>query len=173
MLRKIVKYGDPVLETPCDPVSDREFGTPALQQLADDMMETMYRANGVGLAAPQIGVSKRLTVIDATGGEDRSKQLVLVNPEILSGEGEQTGEEGCLSIPGFHEKVTRPNLVRVRASTVGGEEFDVEAQELLARVICHECDHLDGVLFLQHLSRLRRQIIKRKIRNLRARGEWD
>ena len=173
MRLRIVKYGDPVLETPCEPVPEGEFGTPELRSLVSDMFETMYAASGVGLAAPQVGISRRLTVIDCTGGEEKSAKVVLVNPTILSGEGEQVGEEGCLSIPGFRENVARPSTVRVRAFTVDGEEQELESEELLARVICHECDHLDGVLFLEHISRFKREWIKRKIRNLKKRGEWD
>jgi peptide deformylase len=173
MLRKIVKYGDPVLETVCDPVPESEFGTPELRSLVQDMFETMYRAQGVGLAAPQIGIPRRLTVIDCTGGESEGEQHVLVNPEIVLEEGSQVGEEGCLSIPGFREKVKRPATVRTRARTADGDWIEIEADQLLARVICHENDHLNGVLFLQHLSRLKRGIVKRKIRNLRKRGEWD
>ncbi len=112
MFRKIVKYGDPALETVCDPVT--EFDTPELHQLIDDMFETTYEAKGVGLAAPQIGILKRLTVIDPTGGEEEGHQLVLINPEIVSTEGEQVGEEGCLSIPGFRENVRRAFTVNVR-----------------------------------------------------------
>jgi peptide deformylase len=173
MLRKIVKYGDPVLETVCDPVPESEFGTPELRSLVRDMFETMYRAQGVGLAAPQIGIPRRLTVIDCTEGESEGEQHVLVNPEIVLEEGSQVGEEGCLSIPGFREKVKRPATVRTRARTADGDWIEIEADQLLARVICHENDHLNGVLFVQHLSRLKRGIVKRKIRNLRKRGEWD
>ena len=173
MLRKIVKYGDPVLETVCDPIPESEFGTPELQSLVDDMFETMYRARGVGLAAPQVGIPKRLTVIDCSGGEGPREQHVLINPEIVAKEGSQVGEEGCLSIPGFHEKVKRPATVRTRARTPEGEWIEIEASQLLARAICHEHDHLNGVLFLHRVSRLKREIIKRKIRKLRKQGEWE
>lgn len=173
MLRKIVKYGDPVLETKCDPVPESEFGTSALEDLVADMFETMYTAHGVGLAAPQIAIPRRLTVIDPTVGEKKGRQLVLINPEIVEKSGSQTGIEGCLSIPDFKEDVTRPSVIEVRARSVDGSELNLHAKNFLARIICHECDHLDGVLFLQHLSALKRNIIKRKIRNLRKRGEWD
>lgn len=173
MLRKIVKYGDPVLETVCDPVPEQEFGTPELRTLVEDMFQTMYRAQGVGLAAPQIGIPRRLTVIDCSAGEEPGHQHVLINPEIISEDGVQVGEEGCLSIPGFREKISRPASVLVRARTPDGERIELEADELLARAICHENDHLNGILFLTHLSRLKRGIIKRKIRKLRKRGEWD
>lgn len=173
MVRKIVKYGDPILETVCDPVRESYFGTPELRSLIADMFETMYRAHGVGLAAPQIGIPKRITVIDPTGGERGDERHVLINPEIVSEEGVQVGEEGCLSIPGFRERIKRPATIRTRARTADGEWIEFDADELLARVICHENDHLNGILFLKHISRLKRNIIKRKIRNLRKRGEWD
>jgi peptide deformylase len=171
MILKIVKYGDPVLETRCDPVE--EFDTPALRQLVDDMFETMYDAHGVGLAAPQVGVPKRLTVIDCSAGEQEDERIVLINPEIRSSEGEQVGEEGCLSIPGFREDVKRPYRVTVRAQDLKGESFELDGEELLARAICHENDHLNGILFLQHISPLKRELIKRKIRKLKKKGEWD
>jgi peptide deformylase len=171
MLRKIFKYGDPVLETRCDPVS--EFGTSELRKLVDDMFETMYDASGIGLAAPQVGVLDRLTVIDCSCGEDPEHKLVLINPEIIGTEGEQIGEEGCLSIPGFRENVKRAQKIAVRAQGVEGDTFELEGEEILARVILHENDHLNGVLFLDHLSTLKRELIKRKIRKLRRKGEWD
>jgi peptide deformylase len=171
MIRKIVKYGDPVLETPCDPVE--EFKTPELEKLIEDMFETMYDAKGVGLAAPQIGLSKRLTVIDCSCGEDEDEKLVLINPRIVAAEGEQVGEEGCLSIPGFREDVKRPLRVKVHAQDTQGDWIEVEGEELVARAICHENDHLNGILFLQHISSLKRELIKRKVRKLRKKGEWD
>ncbi len=170
MILRIRKYGDPVLETPAEPVT--EFNG-ELRQLAEDMFETMYANKGIGLAAPQVGVSKRLAVIDSSAGEDPAAKLVLVNPEILVKEGTQIGEEGCLSIPGFREDVKRAYRVRVRAQNLEGGYFETEGEELLARVIQHEIDHLDGILFLQHLSLLKRDLIKRKIRKLVKAGEWD
>ena len=171
MIRRIVKYGDPVLETLSEQVT--EFDTPELRELVADMFETMYCAEGVGLAAPQVGLAQRLTVIDCSCGQEETQKLVLINPEIVSTEGEQIGEEGCLSIPGFREPVKRALRVTARAQDVKGEWFEVSGEELLARVILHENDHLNGVLFLEHLSPLKRQLIKRKIRNLRKKGEWD
>jgi len=171
MIRKIVKYGDPVLETPCEPVE--AFDTDELRQLIDDMFETMYEASGVGLAAPQVGLLKRLTVIDCSGGENPEEKLVFINPEILSAEGQQIGEEGCLSIPGFREDVKRAQKVTVRAWDAKGQAFEIEGEDLLARAILHENDHLNGVLFLRHISPLKRELIKRKIRRLRKKGEWD
>lgn len=173
MERKILLYGDPVLETPCAPIDEVELGGEELKKLVDDMFETMYKAKGVGLAAPQIGVSKRLFVVDCSGGEDESEKLVLINPEIIDTKGEQVGEEGCLSIPGFRENVRRPYRVKARAWTPTGDVIEVEGEELLARAILHENDHLDGVLFLKHISTLKREMIKRKIKTLRKRGEWD
>ncbi|MDA0207543.1 MAG: peptide deformylase [Acidobacteria bacterium] len=173
MLRKIYLYGDPVLETDCDPVTDEAFGTPELIQLVEDMFETMDDSQGVGLAAPQIGETKRLFVVDVSAGEDRSQRRVLINPEIVDTSGEQFGEEGCLSIPGFREKVRRPFRVTAKARDVEGNEHELEGDNLLARAILHENDHLNGVLFLQHLSALKRSLIQRKIQKLRKKGEWD
>jgi len=169
MVYEIVKYGDPVLEQECAPVTDF---TPELAQLAEDMFETMYAAAGVGLAASQVGKSIQFTVVDVTSGEDPSRKHVLINPEIIQEEGEQTGEEGCLSIPGFAEEVKRPLRVKVRAQDLKGEWQEYEGEELLARVFCHEVDHLHGILFLQHLSFLKRDRIKRQIKKLRKAGEW-
>lgn len=170
MLLNIRKYGDPVLETPCELVTD--FGSTELRQLTANMFETMYGNKGVGLAAPQVGVSKQLTVIDVSAGEDPEAKLVLINPEIISREGQQLGEEGCLSIPGFREDVRRAMRVRVRAFDVEGKPFEVEGDELLARAFQHEIDHLHGVLFLKHLSPLKRDLIRRKIAKLVKAGEW-
>ncbi len=173
MLRKIVKYGNPVLETACPPVAEEEFGSAELQSVVEDMFETMYHAGGVGLAAPQVGLLKRLTVIDCSGAEDEPARHVLINPEIIAEDGEQEGTEGCLSIPGFWGNVTRPAAVRTRFRTPDGDWGEIESNELLARAICHEIDHLNGVLFLRHVGRLKRELIKKKIRTLRKQGEWD
>ena len=173
MLRKIVKFGNPVLEEVSEPVTEEEFGSEELRSLVSDMFETMYHARGVGLAAPQVGVLKRLTVIDCSGGEGDAEPHVLINPEIVDQDGTQVGREGCLSIPGFTGNVSRPMRVRTRYRTVEGGRDELEGEELLARVICHENDHLNGVLFLRHLSALKRSMIKKKIRTLRKQGEWD
>jgi peptide deformylase len=170
MVYRIVKYGDPVLEKPGAEVT--EFGNGDLRQLAEDMFETMYANRGIGLAAPQIGLSRRVTVIDPSAGEAPDARLVLVNPEIIHREGKQVGEEGCLSIPGFREDVKRAMKVVVRAKNVEGEPVEVEGSGLLGRVLQHEVDHLNGVLFLSHLSPLKRDLIKRKIRKLMKAGEW-
>jgi len=171
MTLRIRKYGDPVLETSCAPIA--EFSTPELKQLVDDMFETMYAHKGVGLAAPQVGLAQRLTVVDPSAGEDPNARLVLINPEILEKQGRQVGEEGCLSIPGFREDVARAMRVRVRAQNLDGEFFETEGEELLARAIQHELDHLNGILFLSHLSPLKRDLIRRKIRKLQKAGEWE
>ena len=171
MVRKILKYGDPVLEQVTERVT--EFDTPELRDLIAEMWETMYAAKGVGLAAPQIGFSKRLSVIDISVGADETKKIVIINPEILSSEGKQTGEEGCLSIPGFREPVTRAFKVTVRAQNEKGETVELDGEELLARAFQHEIDHLNGVLFINHLSALKRDLIRRKVKKLQKAGEWD
>lgn len=170
MRRKVVRYGDPVLEKVADPVT--EFGTPELKKLIADMFETMYDSKGVGLAAPQVGLTKRLAIIDISAGEDPEEPFVMINPEILEKSGSQVGEEGCLSIPGFREDVKRANRVKIRAQNEKGEWFEKEGEELLARAILHENDHLNGILFLSHLSALKRELIKRKIKRKIRDGEW-
>lgn len=173
MIYKIVKYGEPVLEEKADPVVDSEFGSKELKQLVADMFETMYSAKGVGLAAPQIGIKKRLTVIDPSAGDNPSERVVLINPEILEKQGKLTEEEGCLSIPGFREQVQRAKVTRVKAQDENGEWFELRGEDLLSRAIQHEYDHLDGVLFIHRLSPLKRDLIRRKIRKLQKAGEWD
>ncbi|MGB2669628.1 MAG: peptide deformylase [Candidatus Acidiferrum sp.] len=165
----IVKYGDPILEKPTPPVTKFDV---ELEQLTEDMFASMYAAQGVGLAAPQIGLSLRLTVIDVTTGKNPEAKIVLVNPEIIHAEGEVREEEGCLSIPGFRGYVIRPQFVTVRAQNAKGEPFEIRGENLLARAFCHEIDHLNGILFLQHLSMLKRDLIRRKIKKLKKQGEW-
>lgn len=169
MIYPIVKYGDPVLEKPAEAIT--EFKD-ELQKLVDDMFESMYAAHGVGLAAPQIGISKRIVVIDINFKEDPKDKLVLVNPEIIRMEGRQRGSEGCLSLPEFREDVTRPNVVTVRAQDLRGKWFETTGEELLARALMHETDHLNGKLYISHVSALKRDIMKRKIRKLMRAGEW-
>ncbi|MBV9405945.1 MAG: peptide deformylase [Acidobacteriaceae bacterium] len=171
MVRKILKYGEPILEQPAERVT--EFDSAELRELIADMWETMYAAKGVGLAAPQIGVNKRISVIDISVGEDEAQKIVIINPEVTASEGKQTGEEGCLSIPGFREPVTRANKVSVRAQNDTGETIELSGEELLARAFQHEIDHLNGILFVNHLSTLKRDIIRRKIKKLQKAGEWD
>jgi peptide deformylase len=170
MIYPIVKYGEPVLEQPAETVT--EFDTPELNQLVDDMFESMYAARGVGLAAPQIGIGRRVAVIDTSAGEDPPRKLVLINPEILRKEGTQTIEEGCLSIPGFRENVRRSNKVTIRARNAKGEFFEMTGEDLLARAFQHETDHLNGRLYITHVSPLKRDLIRRKIRKLQKAGEW-
>lgn len=143
-LREIRLQGDPVLEKECRPVKEI---TPRLKELIDDMFETMYEANGVGLAAPQVGVLRRICIVDI--GEEDGQAYVLINPEILESEGEQTGDEGCLSLPGKAAQVTRPNRVRIRAFDEEMKEYEMEAEGLLARAFCHEIDHLDGHMYTE------------------------
>jgi peptide deformylase len=165
----IVKYGDPVLEKPGKTIT--QFNA-ELEELAEDMFATMYAAQGIGLAAPQIGKSIRLTVVDVTSGKNPEAKIVLVNPEIIHGEGEKREEEGCLSIPGFRGYVVRPQFVTIKAQDLKGESFEIRGEDLLARAFCHEIDHLNGILFLQHLGMLKRDLIKRKIKKLKKQGEW-
>ena len=169
MIYPIVKYGDPVLERTAAPVTVFDA---ALRKLIDDMFESMYAAQGVGLAAPQIGISKRIAVVDVTFKENPSQKMVLINPEILHKEGRQNSNEGCLSLPVFREKVARANRVTVRAQDVHGKTFEHTGEDLLARAFLHETDHLNGKLFLSHISALKRDLIKRKIRKLARAGEW-
>jgi peptide deformylase len=170
MTHSIVLYGEPVLENQAEAIT--EFDTPELHQLIDDMFESMYAAKGVGLAAPQIGISKRIAVIDLSVAEDPQKKLILINPEIISREGTQVGEEGCLSIPGFREQVRRAQAVTVRAQNVKGESFEMTGEDLLARAFSHEIDHLNGRLYITHVSALKRDLIRRKVRKLVKAGEW-
>ena len=170
MIYPIVKYGDPVLETQAETVT--EFDTPELHKFLDDMFESMHAAKGVGLAAPQIGVSRRIAVIDSSAGEDPSARLVLINPEILRIEGGQTEEEGCLSIPGFREPVKRGKRVTIRAQNAQGEVFEKTGEDLVARAFQHETDHLNGRLYISHVSVLKRDLIRRKVRKLVKSGEW-
>jgi len=169
MNRPIVRYGAEILEQVAQPVeniSDTEVAT------VRDMIESMHAASGVGLAAPQIGVGQRIMVTDTTGGERDDGLIVLVNPEIVSTDGEQFEEEGCLSIPGFSEVVCRPKHVVIRGVDLEGKDVVLEGSDLLARAFCHEIDHLNGVMFLEHLSFLKRDLIRRKIRKLAKQDEW-
>jgi peptide deformylase len=169
MIHPIVKFPNPILTKETPPVEN--FGE-ELQKLADDMFESMYAAEGVGLAAPQIGISLRLAVIDVTVGKNPEARLVLANPEVMNFEGEQREEEGCLSLPGFRGHVMRPRFVTVAAKDASGKPWEMRGEGLLARAFCHEIDHLYGVLFINHLSLLRRDLIKRRIRKLQKAGQW-
>lgn len=171
MIYPIVKYGAVVLETPTATVT--EFDTPELQKLIEDMFESMYAARGVGLAATQIGIGQRIAVIDISNGENSHEKIVLINPEVLATSGMQASEEGCLSLPGFREIVSRPNKVTVRAQNAKGESFEMTGEELLARALLHETDHLNGRLYITHVSALKRDLIRRKIRKLAKAGDWS
>ncbi|MDP9038680.1 MAG: peptide deformylase [Acidobacteriota bacterium] len=168
-IHTIVKYPDPVLARPCAPVTvfDAELRT-----LVHEMFESMYAAQGIGLAAPQIGISRRITVIDVSFRKDPKDKLVLINPEVLDARGKQVEEEGCLSLPDIREKVQRAEWVTVRAQNERGEWFEVDGDELLARALLHEIDHLNGVLFIDRISRLKRELVLRRIKKLQKNGEW-
>ena len=169
MIYPIVKFGNPVLEKPAAAVTvfDDE-----LKKLVEDMFESMYAARGVGLAAPQIGISRRIAVVDVTFKEDPDAKLVLINPEIIHKEGRHAQSEGCLSIPDFRENVTRAQVVTIRAQDLTGQVFERIGDDLLARAFQHETDHLNGKLYISHISALKRDLIKRKIRKLVKAGEW-
>jgi peptide deformylase len=169
MILKILKYPDPVLSQPGEPVTEFDSN---LRKLVADMFETMYAAQGIGLAAPQVGVSKRLTVIDLSLGKDPAAKLVLINPEITFSEGKLYEEEGCLSFPEIREKVVRAAKVKIRAQDEHGKWFEMDGEELMSRCMQHEIDHLDGVLFLFRMSALKRSLNLRKIRKMQAEGQW-
>jgi peptide deformylase len=160
-------YPDPVLRARCREV---ETYDEKLSRLVDDMVETMHAAPGIGLAANQVGIESRVAVIDLSVGERKEDLLVLVNPELLTEAGEEDDVEGCLSIPDFTEKVTRPLLIKVRANDLEGKRFEVEAEGLLARAICHEMDHLAGKLFTDRLRGLRRERARRALKRLEREG---
>jgi|ERR1700728_113096 len=168
-IHEVVKYPDPVLSKPGETVT--EFNAD-IELLVEEMFDSMYAAQGIGLAAPQIGISKRITVIDVSFKERPEDKLALINPVILDRSGKQVEEEGCLSLPEIREKVTRAAWVKVRAQNVRGETFEVEGEELLARALQHEIDHLNGILFIDHLSRLKRDLVQRRIKKLQKNGEW-
>lgn len=169
-IRRIVKYGDPVLESPTLSV---EAITDEIRDLVADMWETMYAAPGVGLAANQIGVSLRVAVIDITVGEDPDAKIVMINPEVIEGSGSQNEEEGCLSVPGFTEFVVRPQHATIRALDLGGREFTMEGEGLLARAFCHETDHLDGRLYIHRLGGIKRSLITKRVKKAVREGEWE
>lgn len=168
-IHQVVKYPDPVLAQKAAKVT--EFG-PELERLAEEMFESMYVAEGIGLAAPQIAISKQITVIDVSFKENPEEKLVLVNPEIIDREGKQVEEEGCLSLPDIREKVQRAEWVKVRAQNAQGEFFEIEGEELLARALQHEIDHLHGVLFTDRLSPLKRDLVMRRIKKRIKNNDW-
>ena len=169
MILKIVKYPDPVLSRPAEPVT--EFNA-ELRKLIADMFESMYAGQGIGLAAPQVGISKRFLVIDLSIGKEAKDKLVLINPEIIFSEGKVYEEEGCLSFPEIREKVTRHAKVRIRAQDERGKWFEMDGEDVLSRCFQHEIDHLDGMLFIYRMSSLKRDLALRKIRKLQREGKW-
>jgi peptide deformylase len=168
-IHEVVKWPNPVLSKPGEKVTVFDA---KLKKLTEEMFDSMYAAQGIGLAAPQIAISKRITVIDVSFKKNPTDRIVLINPEIVSREGKQVEEEGCLSLPEIREKVSRAAKVKVKAQDVTGEWFEVEGEELLARAFQHEIDHLDGVLFIDRLSRLKRDLVIRKMKKLIKNGEW-
>ena len=166
---KIVAWPEPVLLNPAEPVTkfDEE-----LKKLADDMYDTMYAAPGVGLAAVQVGIAKRLFVMDCSGGKDPSARYFMANPQIIVKEGKQVGDEGCLSIPGIYSNVQRSMRVIARGHDINGKEYEIEGIELEGRCLLHETDHCDGILYVNRISPLKRELVQRKIRKLQKAGEW-
>jgi len=171
-LLKIAHYPEPVLLTIGKPVADEEFGA-GLERVIENMFETMYEAGGVGLAAPQVFDSRRLFVMDVPNEDGTSNKLTFINPEIVTVEGEQIGEEGCLSFPGLFQTVQREMRVIVQAQDVKGEKFELDLKDLAARCVLHETDHCDGIVFLDRMSSLKRQLAKRKIKALQKTGKWE
>jgi peptide deformylase len=169
MILTIVKYPDPVLQKPGEPVT--EFDA-ELRKFVADLFETMYASHGIGLAAQQVGVAKRITVIDLSQGQDPAQKLVLINPEVIFREGKQYEEEGCLSFPEIREKIARAAKVKIRAQDEKGKWFEMDGEELLSRAFQHEIDHLDGMLFIFRMSTLKRDLTLRKIRKMQREGKW-
>lgn len=171
-LLKIVHYPEPVLLTVGKVVADGEFDQD-LGRTIEDMFETMYDAGGVGLAAPQVGISRRFFVMDVPGEDETRQKAAFINPEIVHIEGEQVGEEGCLSFPGFFQVVQREMRVVIRAEGVKGEKFEMDLTGLAARCVLHETDHCDGIVFLDRVSALKRELAKSKIKRLQKTGKWE
>lgn len=171
-LMKIVHYPEPVLLKVGKPVGEEEFNE-NLQKIVEDMFETMYSAQGVGLAAPQVGISKRFFVMDVPTDEGESNRIALINPEIITQEGEQYGDEGCLSFPGIYTKVRREVRTVVRYTDVFGNLQELDCTDLSARCVLHETDHCDGIIFLDRMTSLKRELAKRKIKKLQKTGKWD
>jgi peptide deformylase len=169
MILPILKYGAPELRTVSKPI---DVFNGELEQIVRNMFETMYGSPGIGLAAAQIGINIRLATVDLSVGEDTAQRIILCNPEIISTEGEQKADEGCLSIPDFSETVSRPMKMIIRALNINGEEIQIEADGLLARCFSHEIDHINGILFVDHLSPLKRTLIRNKIKKLAKAGDW-
>jgi peptide deformylase len=168
---KIVHYPEPVLLTVGAPIAENEFDE-NLKKVVNDMFDTMYEAGGVGLAAPQVGLSQRFFIMDVPDEDGKSNKLSFFNPEVLHVEGEQVGDEGCLSFPGLYQQIKREMRVILRAHDVGGKEFELDARDLAARCILHETDHCDGIVFLDRMTKLKREMAKRKIKTLQKSGKW-
>ena len=168
-IHKVVKWPEPVLSRRGAEVTEFDAG---LATLVEEMFESMYAAQGIGLAAPQIAISKRIAVVDLSFNKTPADKIALINPQVIKAEGKQLEEEGCLSLPDIREKVQRAAHVKVRAQNVTGEWFEVEGDELLARALLHEIDHLDCVLFIDRISRLKRELVMRKIKKMQKQGEW-
>jgi peptide deformylase len=169
-IRKIELYGSEVLRQKCVPVA---AVTPELRELVADMVDTMHHAQGAGIAAPQVGVPIRVLLVDLGARGEREHLACCINPEWVSQEGEMYEEEGCLSIPKIYEKVKRPLKVKIRALDLEWRPFELEGEEFLSKALCHEMDHLNGILFPDHLSVLKRDMVKRKIKKFIRDGEWD
>lgn len=171
-LLKIVHYPDPVLLSVGTPVSEELFAN-GLSKTVDDMFETMYAAGGVGLAAPQVGLSQRFFVMDVPDEDGKPNKLAFFNPEVIRVEGEQIGDEGCLSFPGLYQTVRRDMRVIVKAQDVTGKDFELDLDGLAARCVLHETDHCDGIVFLDRMTVLKREMAKRKIKRLQKTGKWE
>ena len=169
-VRPIVKYGHPGLHKPSETVKEIDG---SIHKLLDDMVETMYAAPGIGLAAPQIAVPLRVIIVDLSVGEEPGQLIKLINPEFVIREGEQRHDEGCLSVPGFGGSPVRPARVVVKGLDPDGKERTYEGTELLARAFCHEIDHIDGLLFVDRLTPLKRDLLKRKLRKKARAGDWE
>ncbi len=170
MSLKIVKFGDPVLQKEGEEITNIDG---ELAKFIDEMFDTMYTAKGVGLAAPQVALSKKLFVMDVSGGKDAKDHIVCINPQIVDSKGSIVSEEGCLSFPGIYFEVERPEIVTVQAIDVNGKEFTFEVNGLAARCVLHEKEHIDGHVFIEHLSPLKRDLVKRKIKKKIKLGEWE
>jgi peptide deformylase len=170
MILKVVKYGDPVLNQEGSAITEFDG---KLAELVENMFETMYVAKGVGLAAPQVGRSLKLFVMDCSGAKDPARRLALINPRIIETKDIQVGDEGCLSFPEIYFEVERPRIVTVSAQDIHGQEFTMQVEDLEARCVVHETDHVYGKLFLDYLSPLKRDLIKRKIKKRIRLGEWE
>jgi peptide deformylase len=170
MILKVVKYGDPILTKEGSPVTEFDG---QLAELVENMFETMYASKGVGLAAPQVAMSRKLFVMDCSGGKDPSRRIALINPQIVETKDIQVGEEGCLSFPDIYFEVERPRKVTVTAQDIHGKEFTMQVEDLEARCVIHENDHLYGKVFIEYLNPLKRDLIKRKIKKRIKLGDWE